>query len=49
MCGIDYNGIAIGSFARKIVKDYISRDDFLTNENIFNEALNIAKNLVMSV
>ena len=49
MCGIDYNGIAVGSFARKIVKDYISRDDFLTNKNIFNEALNIAKNLVMSV
>ena len=39
-------GIAIGSFARKIVKEYIDRDDFLTNEKIFNKALKIATELV---
>ncbi|MBQ8475647.1 4Fe-4S binding protein [bacterium] len=46
MCDIGYNGIAIGSYARKIVKEYISRDDFLENKEIFNKALNIAKRLV---
>ena len=49
MCGINYHGIAIGTFARKIVRNYIERDDFLTNEHIFNEALNIAKTLVCSL
>lgn len=46
MCGINYNGIAIGTYARNIVRKYIERDDFLTNKYIFEEALNIAKNLV---
>lgn len=38
-CGVDFCGIAVGSYARKIIKDY-------TNEN---EALEAAKNLVESV
>ncbi len=46
MCQINYNGIAIGTYARKIVSKYIEREDFLRNKYIFNEALNIAKNLV---
>lgn len=46
MCGIDYKGIAIGSYARKIVKPYIERKDFYSNKEIFNKALNIAKELV---
>ena len=46
LCGINYNGIAIGTFARKIVSKYIERDDFLTNKSVFDEALKIAKNLV---
>ena len=45
----NYNGIAIGTYARKIVSKYIEREDFLRNKYIFNEALNIAKNLVDSV
>ena len=49
LCGINYHGIAVGTFARKIVKKYIEREDFLTNERIFNEALEIAKKLVNSV
>lgn len=49
MCGINYNGIAIGTYARKIVRQYIERDDFLTNEYAFNSALEIAKQLVNSV
>ncbi len=46
MCGINYNGISMGSYARKIVKEYIERDDFLENKEIFSKALNIAKALV---
>ncbi len=49
MCGINFNGIAIGSYARKIVSKYVSREDFLTNEKVFNEALELAKNLVLTV
>ncbi len=48
MCGINYNGIAIGTFARKIVRQYIEREDFLTNQRIFDEALKIASALVRS-
>lgn len=46
MCDIQANGIAIGSFARKAVKEFIDRDDFLTNEEVFNSALEIAKDIV---
>lgn len=49
LCGINYNGIAIGTFARKIVSRYIEREDFLKNDYIFNEALNIARSLVGNV
>lgn len=49
MCGINYNGIAIGTYARKIVSRYIEREDFLRNEYVFNEALKIAKALVDTV
>lgn len=46
MCGVNTNGVALGSYARKIVKDYIGREDFLTNKRVFNKALIIAKKLV---
>lgn len=46
MCNIDIDGIAIGSYARKIVKEFTQRNDFFENEQIFNEALKIAKQLV---
>lgn len=45
-CGIVAHGVAIGSYARKIVRKYIDREDFLENKEVFNEALIIAKNLV---
>ena len=44
--GIPANGVALGSYARMIVRDYIERDDFLSNEVIFKKALKIAKDLV---
>lgn len=46
MCGINYWGIAVGSWARKIVKKYASLPDFWENENAQNEAIQIAKELV---
>ena len=49
LCGVDVNGVAIGSYARKIVKKYVEREDFLTNNEIFDEALQIAKKLVKTV
>ena len=49
LCGINYHGIAVGTFARKIVKEYIERDDFLTNERVFREAVEAAKSLVTCV
>ena len=45
-CEVDIEGIAIGSYARKIVKDYVSQDDFFENKQTFENALKIAKNLV---
>lgn len=45
ICDINYKGIAIGSYARKIIKPYIDRSDFY-NPNVFNQALKIAKDLV---
>ena len=46
LCGVPQNALAVGSYARKIVKNYVAQDDFLTNPTIFNKALEIAKNLV---
>lgn len=46
LCKINFNGIAIGSFARYEVLEYINRDDFYENKDILNKALKIAKNLV---
>jgi Fe-S-cluster-containing hydrogenase component 2 len=45
-CDVCANGVAIGSFARKIVKEELDRDDFLVNKEIFNKALEKAKELV---
>lgn len=49
LCGIHVSGVAVGSYARKLVSSYIKREDFWTNDKIFNEALEIAKRLVESV
>jgi len=46
LCGIETTGISIGSFARKIVREYIENDNFLTDKKIFNEALEIAKRII---
>ncbi|MDD5129552.1 MAG: LdpA C-terminal domain-containing domain [Candidatus Omnitrophica bacterium] len=43
---INAQGVAIGSFARKIIRKYIDRSDFLENKKVFNQACKIAKQLV---
>ena len=45
LCNIDYSGISIGSYARKIVKQYINDDNFY-DKDIFSKAYSLAKNLV---
>lgn len=49
LCDIRFNGIAIGSYARKIVREQVDRDDFLTNRFAFEKALETARQLVNSV
>lgn len=46
---ININGIAMGSYARKIVKNYINDADFLDNKKKFNEALKVAKDSLNSI
>lgn len=48
LCNIDINGVAIGSFARKIVKKYVEQDNLLEDEKSFKEAVEIAKDLINS-
>lgn len=43
LCGVNYHGIAVGSYARKIVKQYISSPDFWNNDKLYSKALNTAK------
>ncbi len=43
---IEINGVAIGTYARNLVKEYTKQDDFLSNPEIFNAALIKAKELV---
>ena len=45
-CGVHPHCLAVGSFARKIVKDYLLRDDLYENEVVMAKAVEIAKSLV---
>lgn len=49
LCGVNYWGIAIGSWARKITKPYICMPDFWENKEAQAKAVEIAKKLVESV
>ena len=44
-CDIAVDGIALGSYARKIVKQYIEKDDFFENPEVMKEAVGTAKRL----
>ena len=45
-CGIFAHGVSVGSFARKIIKPYLSRTDFFENKTAFDTAVEVAKKLV---
>ncbi len=49
MCEISYHGVAVGSYARKIVREYVESPEFWTNPEVVNKALIVAKQLVDSV
>ncbi len=46
-CNVDIDGVALGSYARKLVKDYISADDFFENEELQRLAVNKAEELAL--
>lgn len=47
-CDINYDGIAIGSWARKIIKSQLNSPDFWENTQIQDEAVQAARNLLIS-
>ena len=46
LCDVHPHCLAVGSYARKIVKDYLLADDLYTNQQKMDEAVKIAKSLV---
>lgn len=49
LCGVNADAVAMGSYARKIVRPYLDMPDLLENKQSFEEAVNLAKNLIKSV
>lgn len=49
MCAVEINGVAIGSFARKTVSEFIEREDFWDNEEVFKEAVDRARKLICNL
>ncbi|OGL47686.1 MAG: hypothetical protein A2W05_00065 [Candidatus Schekmanbacteria bacterium RBG_16_38_10] len=45
-CGVNVNGIAIGSWARKVVKEFVARDDLYSNMEKLSKAVSVAEELV---
>lgn len=48
LCEVNVNGIAFGSYARKIVREYIEREDLFENKEIFCKAQQVAKAFIDS-
>lgn len=46
MCNVHPHCLAVGSYARKIVKDYLKAEDLFENPDKIAQAVNIAKSLV---
>ena len=46
LCGVKPNCLAVGSYARKIIKQYLQMDNLFENEIAMNEAVKIAKSLI---
>ncbi|MBE7706732.1 MAG: hypothetical protein E7Z91_05785 [Cyanobacteria bacterium SIG30] len=49
MCDIKLDGVAIGSYARKIVKEFINAEDFLNDKKSYDNAVNVARNLIEQI
>lgn len=47
LCGVNYWGIAIGSWARKIIKPYVCLPDFWENKDAQDKAIKKAKTLII--
>ena len=45
---VKFQGVSIGTFARKIIKEYIELPDFYNNTEIIKKAYLIAKDLVIN-
>jgi len=45
-CGVDFNGVSVGTFARKIVRDFVEKDDFDTNITSLKRAVKLAEGLI---
>ncbi len=45
-CGVHAHGVSIGSYARMMVKKYVTHKDFDTNMDMLKEAVQIAEDLV---
>lgn len=48
MCNVPVNGVSIGTFARKIIRDLIISEDFESNQSLINNAVAIAEKLVQN-
>ncbi|MFA6078174.1 MAG: LdpA C-terminal domain-containing domain [Candidatus Omnitrophota bacterium] len=46
MCGIAYNGVTIGTFARSIIKEWLKKDDFMNCHEDIEKAVERAEKLV---
>lgn len=46
LCGIHPDCLAVGSYARKILKEYLIKDNLFEDKKAIDEAVKIAKNLV---
>jgi hypothetical protein len=44
--GVKINGVAIGTFARKIVEKYVESDEIYENDDYLISAVNIARSLI---
>lgn len=46
LCGVEINGVSIGTFARKIVQKFITQKDFENNLDLINKAVSVAEQLI---
>lgn len=47
-CGVRANGIAVGSWARKIVREFVKKEEFDFNIDVVTQAVSLAEKLIKS-